>query len=469
MFHKARLASDHLIASRISPPTHASLMVNLLGAAVVLVASTSLLAVLGGYGPAFYVISLGLGGLVLLCVLLGAGQGLSDSSFGCANTVTLTRAMMFCPLAGSLAPAEQAGTLAWVFFLMALAAFALDGVDGWVARRRGESSAFGARFDMETDGLFVLVLSLCVYDTGKAGAWVLLAGLMRYLFIGAGLLWAPLREPLGPSWRRKAICALQVGALVVCLAPIVPAGLSAWIAALGLIALSASFFCDVSALAGKAWDGRRFPMLKSERWLALRQRTTWIAALLLVLGATTLAPRALAAPAQYKIDSEHFSVGFLVHHIGYADTLGMFLKGEGSFTFDEAAPAVSDIEVTIAADSVFTNHDRRDKHLKGIDFLNVDDHPEIRFVGREARPTGDKTGEIDGDLTILGVTQPVTLQVTLNKIGDYPFGAGPPYVVGVSVRGTVKRSAFGMSYAVDNGWVGDDIEVIIEFEAIRQD
>ena len=73
------------------------------------------------------------------------------------------------------------------------------------------------------------------------------------------------------------------------------------------------------------------------------------------------------------------------------------------------------------------------------------------------------------DRELLGVTQPVTLQVTLNKIGEYPFGNPIPYVVGVSVRGTVKRSAFGMSYAVDNGWVGDDIEVIIEFEAIRQD
>ncbi len=468
MIHKARLASDHLIASHLSPIS-TSLMVNLLGAASILAVATAALAAIGDYGPAFYVTSLGLGGLVLLCVLLGAGQGLPDSSFGCANAVTLARAMMICPLAGALAKAEPAGALAWIFFLLALATFALDGVDGWVARRRGECSAFGARFDMETDGLFVLVLSLCVFDAGKAGPWILLSGLMRYLFVGAGLLWAPLREPLAPSWRRKAICALQVGALVVCLAPIVPVGLSAWIAAFGLIALSASFLCDVSTLAGKAWEGRRFPMLKSDRWLALRQRTTWIAALLLVLGATTLAPRALAAPAQYKIDPAHFSVGFLVHHIGYADTLGMFLEGEGSFTFDEAAPAVSDIEVTIEADSLFTNHDRRDKHVKGSDFLNVEDHPQIRFVGREARPTGDKTGEIDGDLTILGVTQPVSLQVTLNKIGEYPFGNPLPYVVGVSVRGTVKRSAFGMGYAVDNGWVGDDIEIIIEFEAIRQD
>lgn len=209
-------------------------------------------------------------------------------------------------------------------------------------------------------------------------------------------------------------------------------------------------------------------MVKSQVWLALRQRTTWIAILVISLWAAS-APSAFAAPARYKIDPAHFSIGFLVHHIGYADTLGMFLEGQGSFAFDEAAPAVSDIEVSIEADSVFTNHDRRDQHLKGGDFLDVDDHPRIRFVGREARPTGEATGEIDGDLTILGVTKPITLRVELNKVGEYPFGAGPPYVVGISARTTVKRSAFGMTYAVDNGWVGDEVEVIIEFEAIRQD
>lgn len=209
-------------------------------------------------------------------------------------------------------------------------------------------------------------------------------------------------------------------------------------------------------------------MSRSARWLELRQRTTWIVLCLGAIAAVT-SSSAVAAPAKYKIDPAHFSVGFLVHHIGYADTLGMFLEAEGSFTFDEAVPAVSDIEVTIEAESVFTNNDARDDHLKGGDFLDVDDHPEIRFSGREARKTGENTGEVTGDLTILGVSRPITLQVTMNKAGEYPFGSGPPYVVGVSVRGTVKRSEFGMTYAVENGWVGDDIEVLIEFEAIRQD
>lgn len=204
----------------------------------------------------------------------------------------------------------------------------------------------------------------------------------------------------------------------------------------------------------------------SARFDALRR--TLAVPLLCGLLSSLPAQRAAAEFERYEIDPAHFSIGFLVHHIGYADTLGMFLEGGGSFSFDESAPAVKDIEVTIAAESVFTNHDKRDDHVRGGDFLDAGDHPEIRFVGTEAEPTGETTGVITGDLTLRGVTRPVTLAVTLNKIGEYPFGDGPPYVVGVSARTTIRRSDFGMTYAVENGWVGDEVEVILEFEAIRQ-
>ena len=194
-----------------------------------------------------------------------------------------------------------------------------------------------------------------------------------------------------------------------------------------------------------------------------------LAALALALLLATAAPReARAEPARFELDPAHLTIAFMVSHIGYADTLGWFLEAEGSFLFDEAARTVTDIEVTIEADSVFSNHERRDDHVRGADFLDADEHPEIRFVGREAEATGDNTGVVTGDLTLLGVTQPVALEVTLNKIGAYPFGEGPPYVIGVSARTTIERSAFGMTYAVANGLVGDEVEVIIELEAIRQ-
>lgn len=177
---------------------------------------------------------------------------------------------------------------------------------------------------------------------------------------------------------------------------------------------------------------------------------------------------AQASFSDYEIDPAHFAISFSVKHIGYANTLGMFLEGQGSFKFDEDARAVKDIVVTVTSDSVFTNHKRRDGHLKGKDFLHAEEHPEVRFVGTGSKATGENTGEITGDLTLLGVTKPITLQVTLNKIGAYPFGDGPPHVVGISASTTVKRSDFGMNYAVDNGWVGDEVNLVIEFEAIRR-
>jgi polyisoprenoid-binding protein YceI len=188
----------------------------------------------------------------------------------------------------------------------------------------------------------------------------------------------------------------------------------------------------------------------------------------LLLAAALLAGArpATAEPARYRLDPEHLSIGFLVRHIGYADLLGQFLKAEGSFTFDEEARTVSDIQVTIDAASVFSNHAARDEHVRKPDFLDVPRFPTITFVGTEATATGPDTGRITGDLTIRGVTRPVTLDVKLNKTGLYPYIDN--YVAGVSARTTVRRSEFGMTYAVENGWVGDEVAVIIELEAIRE-
>lgn len=175
----------------------------------------------------------------------------------------------------------------------------------------------------------------------------------------------------------------------------------------------------------------------------------------------------------YVLDPAHTSIGFMVHHIGYADTLGLFREVEGRFAYDEAAPAVRDVYVEVPAASVFSNNEARDEHARGADFLDAGDHPLIVFEGKEATPTGQRAGTITGDLTLRGVTREVTFDLELNKAGPYPFdptgGGEPPYVVGVSARATINRSDFGMTYAVEPGWVGDEVELIIEFEAIRQE
>ncbi|QJE74429.1 polyisoprenoid-binding protein [Aerophototrophica crusticola] len=182
--------------------------------------------------------------------------------------------------------------------------------------------------------------------------------------------------------------------------------------------------------------------------------------LFLVLALST---PALAAPKAYEVDEEHASIGFLVSHVGFAKVLGSFREVEGGFTFDAAAPAVSDIRITIATDSVDTGHKARDGHLRKQDFLWADKYPTMTFVGTKAEQTGKNTGRITGDLTLRGVTRPVTLDVTLNKVGTYPFGDRHE-AVGISARGTLKRSEFGMTYGVADGLVGDEVELIIELE-----
>ncbi len=179
---------------------------------------------------------------------------------------------------------------------------------------------------------------------------------------------------------------------------------------------------------------------------------------------------ALAQPQRYEIDPDHLSLGFLVDHVGYAKVLGLFRSARGSYRFDEASGALSDVRIEVDTASVFSNQRKRDDHLKGPDFLNSGEFPRMVFTASSARRTADRQYEITGQLELLGKSQPLTLQATWNKSAESPIGGfgRKPYVMGVSARGNFKRSAYGMNYAVANGWVGDTVDLIIEFEAVRQ-
>lgn len=176
---------------------------------------------------------------------------------------------------------------------------------------------------------------------------------------------------------------------------------------------------------------------------------------------------AWAEPQRFDVDPDHASIGFLVSHVGFARVLGQFLEVEGGFTFDEPSGTVSDIRIAVETDSVFTGHKARDAHLRKKDFLWADEHPTMVFVGRRAERTGERTGRIEGDLTLRGVTRPVTFDVTLNRTGSYPFG-DRHYAVGISARGSIRRSDFGMNYGVADGLVGDVVEILVEMEGKRQ-
>lgn len=196
----------------------------------------------------------------------------------------------------------------------------------------------------------------------------------------------------------------------------------------------------------------------------LRQSATTLLA-----AATLGAATAGHAGDRWVIDDEHFSIMFAVSHGGFQQQLGMFLEAEGEFVYDEEADELHAGSVAVYSDSVFSNHEGRDDHLRDRDFLDADNHPTITFEATGYDPTA---GKLYGDFTLLGTTRPIALDVEVNRVGEYPFGAGlfrsPPYVLGASVRGTIRRSEYGMTYGIEDEMVGDEVGITIEFEARRE-
>jgi phosphatidylglycerophosphate synthase len=164
--------------------------------------------------------------------------------------VTLARATLVLPLAALALHPRPLPALGYSWIVaLALVAMVLDGVDGKVARSTGSSSTFGARFDMELDAALLLSLSVLLWEGDKLGAWVILIGALRYLFVFAGLFLTPLRGDLPDSFRRKAVCVWQGVSLLLALSPLTPPALAALVAAAALALLVWSFAVDVRWLA----------------------------------------------------------------------------------------------------------------------------------------------------------------------------------------------------------------------------
>ncbi|WP_295313819.1 YceI family protein [Roseobacter sp.] len=181
---------------------------------------------------------------------------------------------------------------------------------------------------------------------------------------------------------------------------------------------------------------------------------------------SVLAAGAHADMARYELDPEHTAVYFTVDHIGYSKVLGIFLQVEGGFFYDAQTQELGEVSVTIDAGSVNTFNEARDGHVRNRDFLNVPQHPEITFTASGGTADSETTGTVTGDLTVLGQSNPVTLNVTLNKVAPYPFGHKRE-VLGLSMTTSIKRSDFGMDYGVANGLVGDELQINIETEAMK--
>lgn len=194
---------------------------------------------------------LGLALLLTLSLPLGAFLRSADRPIGWANTVTLMRlglaALVLAGLPRILAADPPIGLLAGV----AAAAWLLDAVDGWLARALREASSFGARLDMETDSLLLIACTLVLVTADRVGPWILLAGLLRPLFVVAGAARPWLARPLPASRRRKALCAVPLGLMILAMLPPLPLLAAVLSAAVGLALLTTSFAIDL------AWLWRR--------------------------------------------------------------------------------------------------------------------------------------------------------------------------------------------------------------------
>lgn len=167
--------------------------------------------------------------------------------FGACNTITLLRAGLGATLLTPLLLQGGSTDIAqsWAIVLVATLALSLDGVDGWLARRDGLSSTFGARFDMEVDAALAFILSLLALADGTVGPVVLVLGLMRYAFVGASWALPWLAAPLPDKMGRKVVCVIQIAALIVLQAPIVTGHLAMAIASGAAVALIWSFGRDI--------------------------------------------------------------------------------------------------------------------------------------------------------------------------------------------------------------------------------
>jgi polyisoprenoid-binding protein YceI len=201
-------------------------------------------------------------------------------------------------------------------------------------------------------------------------------------------------------------------------------------------------------------------------WGRKRAATALAAALVL------LAAGPSARADTWVFDPQNTEVRFSWDHLGLSRQSGRFLEVDGRLEFTPTDPGAGAIDVTIRSASVATGVKEYDANLKRVDVFDAAQHPEIPFKSRAVRHIGDNTGELVGDLTILGVTRPVTLQVAWNFTGEHPLAMVNPtykgkWVSGFSATTTIQRSEWGLKRGVP--LISDDIHIGIEAEFLRKE
>jgi len=194
--------------------------------------------------------------------------------------------------------------------------------------------------------------------------------------------------------------------------------------------------------------------------MTLFSRTAIAAALF--LSTSTVA----TAADLYTVHEDHTWVTFSVSHAGWANARGMFRNVSGDITFDQDDVTNSSVSVVIASESLDTNSEQRDRDMGGADFLNVVEFPEITFDSTRIEQTGERTAIVYGDLTMVGVSREVALDVVWNNEMPLPWDAST-IKTGFSATATIDGTDFGMNQLVAFG-LGPVIEVEIDLEALRK-
>lgn len=186
--------------------------------------------------------------------------------------------------------------------------------------------------------------------------------------------------------------------------------------------------------------------------------TTLFALLALTISAASQAQN-------YKIDASHTYPSFEADHKGISVWRGKFTKTEGTVTLDRAAKTGS-LSITIDANSIDFGHEKMNGHAKSKDMFNVAQFPSITYTGKSIRFNGDQPTSIEGELTLLGVTKPVTL--TINKFKCIQDAMSKKEICGADATAEFKRSDFGLNYALNWGF-SPDVKLAIQVEAVKVD
>ncbi|MGB3124538.1 MAG: YceI family protein [Pseudomonas sp.] len=195
-----------------------------------------------------------------------------------------------------------------------------------------------------------------------------------------------------------------------------------------------------------------------------QQSRSFILASLFGLFLTSAATSAAAADT-YTLDPAHTQTIFTINHLGFSTVTGSMRDLKGTLLLDSQQPENSSVTVTMNPNNVDTGFAARDADLRSPTFFNTAQFPTMTFKSTRVTKTGDKTSDVQGDFTMLGVTRPVTLKVILNRIAQDTVGTNV-YKVGFTGTTAIKRSDFGMKAYLP--YVGDDVSITINFEGIKQ-